>query len=163
MTDKEFENQNSTITVLNNQIDTLKKELSSKSNEMGEDMKSFIDIITQRNSNFSKYISLLKEFNFSDNLTSPSDLFVGIRTTSDMANPEELKQKTDVMKTCANGIDSCTKQLDILSNKIVKNLKYILSVVIETSQLENEYYDLSLDLVKDMNSVYDVGQLSKMS
>ncbi len=163
MTDKEFENRMSTLDMVKAQIDSLKAEVADKNKSSYEDTNDAIKIIAQRNDNFSKYIDLLKEFSFSDNLTSPSDLFPGIRTTSDMADPEELRAKTENMKQYASSIDSASKQLDVILSRAIQNIKQGLGMLNELAQLENEYYSLCLDLLKDMDSIYDIGQLSSMT
>jgi len=160
MTNEQFDNQLSTIKMINGQIETLKQEASIKNKELNSGISSVLETMTQRNNSFSNYIDLLKEFSFSDNLTSPSDLFPGIRTTSEMADPEELKKKTDNMKQYAATIDSTSKQLDVMLTTSIQNLKKELSTLIELSQLEGQFYDLCIDLLKDMNSIYDVGQLA---
>lgn len=163
MTNEEFNNRLNTINMINSQIESLEKEASVKNKELNGGISDAISAMSNRNSNFIKYIDLLKEFSFSDNLTSPSDLFPGIRTTSDMANPEDLQNKTNMMKQYANSVDNLSKQIDVLLNTSIQNLKKELSLMIELSQLENQHYDMCLDILKDMDSIYDIGHLSSMS
>lgn len=160
MNDIEFNAQINTIKSIDAQSVTLRKELSSRNKELSENVNAFISKVEKRDTSMSQYMDLLKEFSFADNLTSPSDLFPGIRTTAEMADPEELKSKTNQMKTLANDVSSNNKEIDVMVNAMIVALKKQLSTLIELSKIENQVYDLNMDLLNDMNSVYDIGQLA---
>lgn len=160
MNDVEFNAQINTIKAIDAQSAILRKELVSRNKELSENVNAFVSKVEKRDTSMSQYMDLLKEFSFSDNLTSPSDLFPGIRTTSEMADPEELKSKTNQMKTLANDVSSNNKEIDVMVNAMIVALKKQLSTLIELSKIENQVYDLNMDLLSDMNSVYDIGQLA---
>lgn len=160
MNDSEFTTQLNTIKMISAQADTAQKELSSRNEEMYKNASALVSKLAQRDKSLYEYMDLLKEFSFSDNLTSPSDLFPGIRTVSDMADPEELLSKTNKMKTLADEVSGNNKEVDVIINTLIISYKKQLSTLIELSKLENQSYDLSMDLLKDLNSVYDIGQLA---
>lgn len=160
MNDSEFSTQLNTIKMINAQANNMKSELSSRNDEMFKNVSALVEKLSTRDNSLYDYMGLLKEFSFSDNLTSPSDLFPGIRTVSDMADPDELSQKTNKMKSLADAVDSNNKEIEVIINNLIVTLKKQLSTLIELSKVESQSYDLSMDLLKDLNSVYDIGQLA---
>ncbi len=160
MNDSEFTTQLNTIKMIVSQTDGLKKEISSRNEEMYKNISAFVQKISDRDNGLFEYMNLLKEFSFSDNLTSPSDLFPGIRTTADMADPTELSKKTDQMKALGNQITENNRESDVIVSNLISSYKKQMSSLIELAKLESQSYDLSMDLLKDLNSVYDIGQLA---
>ena len=160
MNDTEFNAQINTIKAIDGQSAIMRKELAAREKELSDNVSAFIAKVEKRDISFSQYMELLKEFSFSDKLTSPSDLFPGIRTVSEMADPDELKAKTEKMKALANDVSSNNKEIDVLVNTMISGIKKQLSTLIELSKIENQIYDLNMDLLNDMNSVYDIGQLA---
>ena len=117
--------------------------------------------LSSRDNLFRKYLKLLQEFQYSDKLTSPSDLFPGIRTAAEMADPQELATKAETMKNTAGQIDNLQKKSSSLNNSIVRGLKRCIAEICEYIQQENQIYDLAIDLLQDADSIYDIGQIAK--
>jgi len=160
MNDTEFTTQLNTIKMITSQSEVMKKELTARNKEMYDNVNALIQKLSSRNNDLYEYMELLKEFSFADNLTSPSDLFPGIRTVSDMADPDELVKKTNKMKALADQVSSNNREADVIINNLITGIKKQLSTLIEISKLESQSYDLSMDLLSDLNSVYDIGQLA---
>lgn len=135
-------------------------EIKSMLSNSKESIEKLISNIEKRNESFKKYMELLGEFNYSDKLTSPTDLFPGIRTASQMANPEELRRKSEEMKNYAYEVESLSKSITALSNSTVTDIKKVFNELSEYILQQNQIYDMYIELVSDMDSIYDIGKLS---
>jgi len=161
MEQKEFEERMSSIQTLEAQAAPLKEEIKRSKDSLINGITNLVSLIEARDKSFNDYLNMLKDFNYSDALTTPTDLFPGIRAISDMVDPEELNQKTQVMKDTAITIESKNKNIDALSTHVIQDLKKTLSNLVELTIEENQIYDLCLDLLKDMDSIYDIGQIAR--
>lgn len=160
MNKDEFEQSYKLIKELYSESDAKKPEIVESLKRLDNSMNNLLESIDKRNACFNEYISLLSEFDYANNITSALDLFPGIRTASEMADPEELKAKSEKMKTAATQIDSLTKIIDSESSSVMLSLKRMFSLVSEYILGQNNVYDNSLDLLSKMDSIYDVGNLS---
>lgn len=163
MTEQEFNSRFDTLEVLSKELGALYSEIDGKNNGASGNVKSLLQTLEGRNRGLTEYIKLLKEFSFSDNLTSPSDLFPGIRTVSQTSDPETLKKKTDSMKEYAGKVDELTKQTELFLTSAIKAVKEEYGALVMLSTLSGKFYDECMSLLKDMDSIYDIGQLSSMT
>lgn len=163
MTQIEFEQHIDLINDLKKQALKLRDELSIKAKMLPESVNDLINTLTSRDNNFSSYLDFIKEFSFSDNLTAPSDLFPGIRTAADMADPEELQQKAETMKNAAHQIENFQKKGEAHKNDAIATTKRILALMVEYLQQEDQIYELELELLGELDSPYDIGQLATNS
>lgn len=161
MEQKEFEERMSSIQTLGAQAAPLREEIKRSKDSLINGITNLVSLIEARDKGFNDYLNMLKDFNYSDAITTPTDLFPGIRAISDMVDPEELNQKTQIMKDTAISIESKNKNIDALSTHVIQDLKKTLSNLVELTIEENQIYDLCLDLLKDMDSIYDIGQIAR--
>lgn len=161
MEQKEFEQRVELITDLINDANALKKDIANAAAKVEPEVNELLPSITERNESFLKYLGLLKDFSFSDKLTTPSDLFPGIRTAAETADPEELNKKAEEMKTYAGQINVLQKKASLLNGTITQDLKRCLGLLAEYILQEDQIYDLSVELLQDADSIYDVGQIAK--
>lgn len=117
--------------------------------------------LEERENQTDFYLKALEEFSYSDQLTAPSDLFPGIRTASEMADPNKLKKKAEDMKTAAAAVNASTTLIDLQAKKAQKDLKDTLANYTECIIRYNQLYDLEMQLVNDMDSIYDVGNIAR--
>lgn len=161
MEEKEFNSQISTIEMIKTQVEPLKQQLSSELNTtFVNNVSNLIKLLTERDKLFSNYLNSLKDFNFDSELTTPSELFKGIRTVSEEVDSEELNKKTDAMKSNALDIESKSKEIESLNTNILNCLKRSIKTLVELAIQENQIYDMSIDLLQDLDSIYDIGQIA---
>lgn len=151
-------------------IDSLKKEAASIKNELDNEIKyineyglNFSKNVEEEINMFTEYLNYINEFSFSDNLTTPSDLFPGIRTVSEMANPEEIKKKADTMKEISIKIENNNKIVDTQAKNLNKTFKHGYELFSNYYSLSNQIYELQLKLLQDMDSIYDIGAIARNS
>ena len=163
MDKKEFTQRLSLIDSIKKQIPTIKEELLTKVNNLPVIVKALLDSVEVRDMSFKTYLEDIDKFNFVDNDTILSDVFPGLRTTLEMSDPEELLKKTEEMKDGALAISTEGKKIDAFKNNSLSEIKRCLSLLIEYLKQEEQIFDLEIDLLKDLDSPYDVGQLSNMT
>lgn len=162
MTEKEFDKSIGSVDILRGQTQLLYKEVTnSVNNTLVNSVNTLVKNYEDRNKKFREYLELLREFNFSDNLLSPTDVFPGIRTIADTVDPSIIQQKTQQMKDISSDINTKSKEIEAIQNMIIHNLKNALNRVTELIISENTINDMNMDILKDLDSIYDVGQIKK--
>ena len=162
MEEREFNNNLDNVEFIKKQVATTFTEVKASINEnLVTSINSLLILYQSREKDFKEYLELLKEFNYSDNLLSPTDIFPGIRTISDTVNMEELNTKTQKMKELARNINSKTDQIDSLQNMAVLSLKKAISNLSDLIIQETQINDMNMDIVKDLDSIYDIGYLKR--
>ena len=115
------------------------------------------------NVEFLQYLKDVSDFNYSDKFTTPADLFPGIRTTSQMIDPEELESKVTAMKNAATDIDNANKVSLLQTKQVMSNIRQALAAFSEYMIRSNQIYDIEVELLEDMDSIYDISDLKKSS
>ena len=162
MEEREFNNNLDNVEFIKKQVATTFTEVKASINEnLVTSINSLLTLYQSREKDFKEYLELLKEFNYSDNLLSPTDIFPGIRTISDTVNMEELNTKTQKMKELAGNINSKTDQIDSLQNMTILSLKKAISNLSDLIIKETQINDMNMDIVKDLDSIYDIGYLKR--
>lgn len=162
MEEKDFYQKQESIKELIKNTYPLKENLKKEVSEyLVSSLNTIIKMTNERDEAFSKYLELLKEFNFSNDITTPSDIFPGIKTISDSYPTEELNKKTQEMKDYANTVNNLSKDLDILITNTLNSLRGAIKNLADLSIEENQIYDYCLDIIQDLDSIYDIGMLSK--
>ena len=160
MDKKEFTQRLSLIDSIRQQTPAIKEELTTKINSLPNTINALLSAIASRDASFKNYLEDIDRFNFVDNSTILSDVFPGLRTALDMDDPEELLKKTEEMKDGALTITTEGKKIEAFKSNSLSELKKSLSLLIEYLKQEEQIYDLEIDLLKDLDSPYDVGQLA---
>lgn len=162
MEEKEFKERTSLISSVEKQAGVTRNELSNLLNTyFAESINNLITLMTDRDNEFKEYVEILRDFTFDDKLTNPSDLFPGIRTVSDAVDPEELGKKSQILKDNATSITNKNLEIESLSASIITNITKALNVLKQLCIEENQVYDLNLSLLKDLDSVYDIGRIAR--
>ena len=143
------------------QVTPLRQESLTVINSLSADITKYIQIVTSRDEKFKEYLNYLKDFNYSDEVTTPSDLFPGIRTVADTVDPEELNKKTETMKALATEIEEFNKQVELLGPHTLQSMRKLFSVLSEVLIEENQIYDADIDILQDLDSIYDIGQIAR--
>lgn len=156
----EFDQKINLIQNVNKQAGVLRENISSKVELLPANIKSLLQSLSTRDSNFTKYLEHIKSFNFTEEL-SPVDVFPGVRTALDIEDPEVLNKKADEMKNEAREVTLEAKKVDILKNSALNSYKKLLSTIIEYLKQEDMIYDLQMELLRDLDSPYDIGQLAR--
>lgn len=160
MEQKEFEAKLNTINFLIEEAKPLKQELAQYIKTAPELCKNILENLQTRDSLFVKYLKDVSQFDYTNDYTTPSDLFPGIRTAAQMRNPEELQKKTEEMKSDAIKITAIANNVSSGGITAINSLKKYLSSLSELMIQENQIYDQCMDLLNKMNSIYEVGQIA---
>lgn len=162
MEEKDFNKSLESIEFIKSQVNTSFVEVKAFINENTvKSVESLLNLYKLREKNFKDYLSLLKEFNYSDNLLTTTDMFPGIRTISDTVNLEELNSKSQEMKRLAEDINTESEQINSLQDLVVTQLKKAISNLTDLIIQESQINDMNMDLVKDLDSIYDIGYFKK--
>lgn len=156
----EFDERLRNINLLLSEASKLRKEVAYYIKDIPELGGDFLKIISTRDNLFINYLKAVSEFDYSDNLTVPSDLFPGVRTAAQMADPEELQTKADNMRKAANRVASLANSVNTNSTNTINSVKKCLTAMSELMIQENQIYNFCMDLLKDMNSIYEIGALA---
>lgn len=162
MEEKEFEQRKTLISASAGQATNTRNSVSNILNDFFlESVKTLLALMKERDEKFAEYIEVLKDFTYGDKLTSPSDLFPGIRTVSDTVDPEELGKKAQILKDNATDISNKNKEIENLSNSIISNITKGYNSIKQLTAEENQVNDLYMDLLKDLDSIYDIGRIAR--
>lgn len=160
MDQNEFNQRIKLVNDIIKQSAILRNEILSKNKILPVSINSLIESLSARDTSFTDYLKYIKEFNFTEE-SSPLDFFPGLRTTIDKEDPEELEQKSNIMKASAQQIDNQSKRSNSLKEGVLGEYKRLLSSLIEYLKQEDRIYELQMDLLKDLDSPYDIGQVAK--
>ena len=162
MEEKEFPQRQASIVDLVKNIAPLKANLRKEiSQYLVSSLDTIIKMFSERDEAFIKYLGILKEFNFTNEITTPSDLFPGIKIISDDYPTEDLNKKTQEMKDCVDTINTLNKNLDILTTSALTSLRNAIKNLANLSIEENQVYDYCIDTIQDLDSIYDIGMIKK--
>lgn len=161
MEKREFDQQMSLINSMRTEAFKYRDEFINQINSLNKNAGDLLETLKNRDENFIKYLNDLNDFSYSDKFTSPSDLFPGIRTVSDMANPEETKAKAEEMKLLSGEIDNSNKVSSLQIKQTSSNLRQALDAFSEYVNRTNQIYDIELELLEKMDSIYDISNLKK--
>lgn len=162
MEEKDFNKNIESIEFLKSQVTASFSEVKASINENTvKSVESLLNLYKLREKNFKEYLDLLREFNYSDNLLTTTDMFPGIRTISDTVDLEELNSKSQKMKGLAEDINNESEQINSLQDIVVTQLKKAISNLADLIIQESQINDMNMDLVKDLDSIYDIGYLKK--
>lgn len=162
MEEKDFNKNIESIEFLKSQVTASFSEVKASINENTvKSVESLLNLYKLREKNFKEYLDLLREFNYSDNLLTTTDMFPGIRTISDTVDLEELNSKSQKMKGLAEDINNESEQINSLQDIVITQLKKAISNLADLIIQESQINDMNMDLVKDLDSIYDIGYLKK--
>ena len=162
MEEKDFNKNIESIEFLKSQVTASFSEVKASINENTvKSVESLLNLYKLREKKFKEYLDLLREFNYSDNLLTTTDMFPGIRTISDTVDLEELNSKSQKMKGLAEDINNESEQINSLQDIVITQLKKAISNLADLIIQESQINDMNMDLVKDLDSIYDIGYLKK--
>ena len=162
MEEKEFHQRMESVGNLMRSTSNLKAGLRKDSGQyLVQNLSSILEMIDKRDKALARYMELLSEFSFSDEITSPSSIFPGIRTISEEYPAEELAKKTSEMQDCSSTIDILSRDISILTESTLNTLKSMIKNLSDLSIEESQIYDYCIESIRDMDSVYDIGYLKK--
>ena len=162
MEEKDFNKNIESIEFLKSQVTASFSEVKASINENTvKSVESLLNLYKLREKNFKEYLDLLREFNYSDNLLTATDRVPGIRTISDTVDLEELNSKSQKMKGLAEDINNESEQINSLQDIVITQLKKAISNLADLIIQESQINDMNMDLVKDLDSIYDIGYLKK--
>lgn len=149
--------------ILDNIKEMNKVNKDSISNFIGvvpKELEVFLETIERRDQMLLKYIDYIEKFNFSEEYTVPS-VFPGIRTHAENVSIDTLNDAKTEMKETAKDIGLLNKQIADLSTSILQNIKKLFSSYVDYNTQENNFFDFAKDILREMDSVYDIGNLGE--
>lgn len=163
MDEKEFKTRLSSIQSLINTSNELENSIKLATNRVKTTIETALKLNKERDDKFLAYLALQEEFGFSNSLSTPSDLFPGIQTAMDMADPEKLIQTAEKMKQLAYEVTNTYKDSTRESSSAINSLKSCLNQLTEYMIQKNQVYDMCIELLQDADSIYDAGNLASNS
>lgn len=160
MEQKEFNEKLGAINFLLLEAKPYKDDTVRQLKALPEAIKAILNNVQERDALFVKYLNDVSSFDYSDTFTTPSDVFPGIRTAAKMRDPEELQKKTEDMKETANKITTLAMNTETGATNAINALKRCLSSLSEYMIQENQIYDRCMELLNEMNSIYEIGQIA---
>lgn len=149
--------------ILDNIKEMTKVNKDSISNFIGvvpKELDIFLETIERRDQMLLKYIDYIEKFNFSEEYTVPS-VFPGIRTHAENVSIDTLNDVKTEMRETAKDIGLLNKQIADLSTSILQNIKKLFSSYVDYNTQENNFFDFAKDILREMDSVYDIGNLGE--
>lgn len=159
----EFDEKYKLIKSLRVAAKDLRLEINGKAGSLPQTLKSLLSSLQNRDVAFDKYTEMLSEFEFSKDELTPLSQFPGVTISKSIENPQELAQKTETMKKQAFQVKNEAKKAEAYKQHAVQDLKRVLNALIEYSIQVDQIYELELELLQDMDSVYDVGDIKSAS
>lgn len=163
MDKKDYTQKINLINSLRSVSENQAKSIKSKIDSLPTDVKGTVDNFLKRSGEFVQYLDYIKDFSFGGEEGINSDLFPGIKTTLANIDPQELEQKSEAMKNYSRNITAYNKKADFLREQSYRTIKSLFKELVEFIESEEEIYETELDLLKDMDSPYDVGQIARNS
>ena len=163
MEDLEFKKYYQMIEDQKTVADTYKTNFNTNLEPLNKSISNIINNIENRNKLLKEYIDDVHSFESSSNLTKPSDIFLGVRTAAEMADPEELRRTTDKMKADAAEIERLQSAIENSQDMIINSFRNIFSAFREYLIQSSTIYDMSKDLLDKLDSIYDIAQIAKNS
>lgn len=127
-----------------------------------DDLRTHVTARQELEQSYIKYIHLLNKYQADKELT-PLDVFPGIHTTSSLRNTEEMQKDTVEMEQLA-------KRVKQILGSIEKEEYYLMNDLSTAVKAASAYHQDTADiraalsqLLTELDSVYDVGLLSKNS
>ena len=157
----EFDEKIRLINELKLEAKKVRDEFVSKINHLGPSSRDLINAIISRDNAFAEYLKFLDDFSFSEETGVAIDVFPGLKPANMNIDYEELEKKADTMKAKALEINNNAKKIEVESRDVVVDIKRCLGLLTEYILQTNQIYDFELDLIKDMDSVYDIGMIAK--
>ena len=159
MEDLEFKKYRQMIEDQKVVADTYKNSFNNSLEPLNKAITTIVDNIDKRNNLLREYTDDVHSFESSNNLTKPSDIFLGVRTAAEMADPEELKN----MKSDAAEIERLQSSIETNQAMIISSFKTVFAALREYLIQSNNIYDMSKDLLDKLDSIYDIAQIAKNS
>lgn len=163
MDKKDYKQKIDLINSLRKISETQAKDIKNKIDSLPVNVKGTIDNFLKRSEEFAQYLDYIKDFSYGDKDTITSDLFPGVKTSLDTIDPQELEQKAEAMKNYSRDITAYNKKADFMREQSFKSIKTLFNSLVDFIEKEEEIYNMELDLLKDMDSPYDVGQIARNS
>ena len=159
----EFEEKYKLIKSLRVAAKDLRLEINGKAGSLPQTLKSLLSSLQNRDAAFDQYTKTLSDFEFSQDELTPLSQFPGVTIIKSIENPQELAQKTETMKRQAFQVKNEAKKAEAYKQHAVQDLKRLLNAIVEYSIQVDQIYELELELLQDMDSVYDVGDIKSAS
>ena len=159
MTKLEYDEKYKLIKALRASSTDLRNELAQKIKTIPLSCGQFLDSIKSREQAFDAYTTLLSEFQFNEDELAPLNQFPGITVSKSIQNPEELQAKGEKMKKAAFEVKNEAKKTEAFKQHGIQDLKRTLNALVELAIQVDQIYELELELLQDLDSVYDIGDL----
>ena len=117
-------------------------------------------LINSKVSNYKVYLDAMATLGYSDDYYQPSEYFKGIRTLKQSVNTQDLQNLGNNMNSAASEIKRVSPEIDAEIEVTLERIKAIYNVLKAYIAQYEEIDDKLRNLFKQMNSIYDSGNLS---
>lgn len=143
------------------EIKKSQNEMIKSFNEVGVTAKALFAEIAKMRSSFKRYAKNLGEVNFSGSVTTAEDIFPGIRTVNLENSIEDIAEVNNEMREDAESYDKSNDEVARLKHHLEENLQRFISDMNRYLEASNEVFEEEEAILKDLDSVYDIGLLKK--
>lgn len=138
-----------------------RKTMTSIFNDAAAALQNYFGTEAKSWKSFLDYSKNLEKISYSGDVTGASDVFPGIRTVDLENTIEDMVQIQEEMRQQADDYDTSTDELARLQHTAETNLKQLYDLLKDYFEGSNEVVDKEHDLLKDLDSVYDIRYLKK--
>ena len=136
------------------------KDINSKADFLPDNIKGLVDVLLKRSGDFVEYLKYIKDFSFTDLGVASTSLFPGLAPTLENIDTEELQQTSEKMRQYSINITSATKKSDYMKDQSYKVIKLLFNALADFVETEEQIYELELELLKEIDSPYDIGAIA---
>ena len=136
------------------------KDINSKADFLPDNIKGLVSVLIKRSGDFAEYLKYIKDFSFTDSGVASTSLFPGLAPTLENIDTEELQQTSEKMRQYSINITSATKKSDYMKDQSYKVIKLLFNALADFVETEEQIYELELELLKEMDSPYDIGAIA---
>lgn len=130
--------------------------------ELKDDFNNFTTLLGSYYENYHTYLGLLGKYEHAEKI-SPLDIFPGIRTVKSVADISSMAEDSKKMEEIAENIKQSESSLEKREGDLIKNIKQVNTSLSFLLALHGEVQEAYRQIMEQMDSVYDVGFLSRNS
>lgn len=129
-------------------------------NELKEDFDQFAKRMVQYYDEYYRYLELLGKYEHAEKIT-PLDVFPGIRTVKNTTDVQGLEADSIEMEKLARSIKEIESSLEKREGDLITNMKRSSQALASLLQTHGEIQESFRQMMEEMDSVYDIGFLSR--
>lgn len=130
--------------------------------ELKEDFNHFVEQLHNYQDSYYRYLELLGKYEKAEKIT-PLDTFPGIRTVKSMSDVSGMEADSMEMEKLAENIKQLESSLERREGDLIGNAKQVSQMLSSLLALHGEVQEAFKQIMERLDSVYDIGFLSRNS